>query len=758
MRIRFLGAAGTVTGSRTLVRRGETSLLVDCGMFQGFKALRLRNREPLPGVMPFDIDAVVLTHAHLDHCGWLPVLVKRGFRGPVYCTEATRDLCRLILMDAARIQEEDARYANRKGFSRHSPAEPLFGERDAQEALSLMQPLSWGVDHPVGEELSIRLSGAGHILGASSVLIRGGERSVLFSGDLGRSTDILMPPPAAPPQADVVVQESTYGSGVHDSEDPIGALGKVIRRTAGRRGVVLIPAFSVGRSQGILRAIQELKQAGTIPRGLPVLLDSPMAVNATDLYVRHANQHLIPDDEGLTLWDGVELIRSRRASKAINRRAPPYVLISAAGMLTGGRVLHHLARLAPRGPNALVFVGYQAGGTRGARIVAGERTVRLHGQQVPIGCEVLSIGGFSAHADSDELLDWLRGMPEPPCRVVLNHGETESSDAYRIKLEQELGWQVSIARDGDEFDIEDLVAGRAEPVAVAPRPRPESLLNTEARLTAVLASPAYLRADQDTAFLDREDMTAVRLMLEFMKADTVLHERAIEDTLVVWGGTRIRPKGESMARVARARTELEADPLAPDAAARLDVTERLLARAQYFDEAVELGRLASTEELPDGRKLIVVTGGGPGIMEAANRGAFEAGADSVGLNITLPREQTPNPYVSADLCLQFRYFALRKMQFVERARALVVFPGGFGTLDELCGVLCLMQTGKLPVIPVVLVGRDFWDRALNADFLAAEGLIGPHDGELIRRADSAAEAWAIIKAFYGRGPDDDDDS
>lgn len=748
MRIRFMGAAGTVTGSRTLVRQGSTSLLVDCGMFQGYKPLRLRNWEPLP-VDPATIDAVVLTHAHLDHSGWLPVLVRQGFSGPVLCTPATRDLCRLILMDSARINEEDANYANRKGFSRHSPAKPLFSEADARDALALMQPVRWDEELEVGE-LRVRLSGAGHILGASSVRVAGGGRSVLFSGDLGRSDDLLMPAPASPQAADVVVQECTYGRGLHSGDDPVAALGEVIARTAARRGVVLVPAFSVGRSQAIMRAIQLLKQRGSIPQALPVLLDSPMAVNATELYERYAHEHLLEPADGASLWDGVQLVRQRRASKAIARRRGPYVLISAAGMLTGGRVLHHLARIAPRGPNALVFVGYQAAGTRGARILAGERTIRLHGQQVSIGCEVVEIDGFSAHADQDELLGWLKGLPEPPRQVILNHGEPHSADAYRVRIEEELGWECSVARDGDDLDIDALAEGRQTvPLTVPPRQRPDAQLNTELRLRRVLASPSYLRADQDAAFLDREDLTAVRLMLEYLKVDTVLAEREITDTLVVWGGTRIREDGESQLRVARARGELEKDPQDAEAAERLAVTERLLARSGAYEEARKLAKLASTEPLPDGRTLTVVTGGGPGIMEAANRGAFEAGADTVGLNVTLPREQVPNPFISPDLCLQFRYFALRKMHFLERARALVVFPGGFGTLDELATALCLMQTGKMPVAPIVLVGREFWSKALDVDFLAAQGLISPDDGELLRRADSAEEAWALVKAFYG---------
>lgn len=750
MRLRFLGAAGTVTGSRTLVSTEHTAVLLDCGMFQGFKALRLRNWEPLP-FDPEILDAVVLTHAHLDHSGWLPVLVRQGWRGPVLCTEATRDLCRLILMDSARLHEEDAAYANRKGFSRHSPAMPLFTEQDAKDSLDLFEPIRWDEERPIGDDLTLSLRAAGHILGASSALLASDRAKVLFSGDLGRDHDVLMLPPAPPQEADVVVQECTYGRRVHEDEDPVGQLGEVIARVAARRGVVLVPAFSVGRSQALMRAIQMLKQQGVIPAGLPVLVDSPMAVDATGLYERYSHEHLLQPEDGASMWHGVELVRQRMASKAIARRHPPYVLISAAGMLTGGRVLHHLARIAPRGPNALVFVGYQAAGTRGARILAGERTVRLHGLQVPIGCEIVDIDGFSAHADQDELLGWLRRLPRPPRQVVLNHGEADSADAYRVRVEEELGWDCTVARDGEEIDVLALLEGRPATQAAVPKPRPEALLTTEVRLRRVLASPTYLRADQDTAFLDRPDLTSVRLMLEYMKVDAILRERGIDDTLVVWGGTRIVAQPEAEARLLRARKELEDDPEAADAIAAVQTAERQAGLSHFYDEARKLARLACSEPLPDGRTLTVVTGGGPGIMEAANRGAFECGASTVGLNVTLPREQVPNPFVTADLALQFRYFALRKMHFLERARALVVFPGGFGTLDELATALCLMQTGKMDVTPIVLMGREFWGRVLDTAFLAEQGLVDADDLDLLRYADSAGEAWEIVRAFWGQG-------
>ena len=460
MRIRFLGGAGTVTGSRTLVTSGETQVLVDCGLFQGFKVLRERNWARLEAD-PGRLRAVLLTHGHLDHSGWVPRLVKQGFAGPVYCTDATAELLGILWRDAGRIQEEDAEYANRKGFARHEPALPLYTEEDAENALERIVPVSWATPLEVGP-LRASFHRVGHILGAACVRIEDDSTSVLFSGDLGRDADLLMRAPAAPPAAEFAVLESTYGSRSHSDLDVLAQLSEVVRRTVERRGALLIPSFAVGRAQGVLWALHVLQERGEIP-DVPLLLDSPMATNTTELYLRHAKELRVPPAELDRLCDDVRFVRTTDESKALNFERPPYVLVSASGMLTGGRVLHHLARLAGDRRSTVLFVGYQAPGTRGDRLVRGAETVRLHGRDMDVRCEVAQIDGFSAHADADELLAWIARMPQVPRRVWLNHGEPEGADALRMRVRDELGWDATAACEGCEWDLDDLVARGVAP-------------------------------------------------------------------------------------------------------------------------------------------------------------------------------------------------------------------------------------------------------------------------------------------------------
>ncbi|RME27906.1 MAG: MBL fold metallo-hydrolase [Deltaproteobacteria bacterium] len=463
MRIRFLGAAGTVTGSRTLVTRDQTRLLVDCGMFQGYKQLRLRNWQSLE-VDPASLDAVVLTHAHIDHSGWLPALVRDGFHGPIHCTAGTAELLRILLPDSGRIQEEDAAYANRKGHTRHRPARPMYTEQDALRSLRQVVPHGWQDPVTVGP-LSVRFHRVGHILGAASVRVADADTDILFSGDIGRDDDLVMLPPATPPAADHVVVESTYGNRHHAHVDILGALKEVVGRTVERGGVVLIPAFAVGRAQAVLWALHVLVDRGEIPR-VPTFLDSPMAVDTTRLYRPHADDLRLSPDQITALCEGVTLSRSLDESKAINDVQGPAIIVAASGMLTGGRILHHIAQRAPAKRNTLLFVGYQAPGTRGARLLAGERRIKIHGQYVKVRCEVASIDGLSAHADCDGLMGWMRRLPTPPRRVWVNHGDPESVDALRVRIGEELGWAVEPAVEGLEWDL----AAGGPPVRVGPEP------------------------------------------------------------------------------------------------------------------------------------------------------------------------------------------------------------------------------------------------------------------------------------------------
>ncbi|VTU44619.1 MBL fold metallo-hydrolase [Variovorax sp. RA8] len=451
MKLDFLGAAGTVTGSKTLVTNEGKQLLVDCGLFQGYKNLRAMNWEPFP-FEPTKLDAVVLTHAHLDHAGALPLLVKRGFRGPVFATPSTIDVCRVLLPDSARIQEEDAEYANRHKLSRHQPALPLYSEEDAQRALRRLEPLPLEQRGDVTGGMQLRLRQAGHILGASSVELTAGDTTVLFSGDLGRPDDRIMRAPLPIARADHVVIESTYGDRLHDMQDVEAALGEVIRRTAARGGIVVVPAFAVGRAQALLYAIYRLKTRAAIP-DLPIFLSSPMAIDLTEIYHRHRAEHRLSVEQCSGMCQVAKMTRTVDESRALNSLRYPAVIVSASGMATGGRVLHHLKALGPDRRNTIVFAGYQAGGTRGARLLAGERRLRIHGEDVTINAEVVSLPGMSAHADAEQLVQWLATAPQPPRGIYLNHGEPGPADALRQRIERELGWLATVPRLGQSVEV-----------------------------------------------------------------------------------------------------------------------------------------------------------------------------------------------------------------------------------------------------------------------------------------------------------------
>lgn len=442
MQVQFLGATGTVTGSKYLVRHGQHKLLVDCGLFQGFKQLRLRNWAPLP-VDPGEIDAVILTHAHIDHSGYLPLLARQGFRGRVYCTAATRDLCRIMLPDSGGLQEEEAQYRNRHHLSKHDPALPLYTREDAQRCLQQFEAVPWGEAwHPVpGLKSSLRV--AGHMPGAASVLLDDGHSTLLFSGDLGRPADLLLRPPEAIAEADHLVVESTYGNRIHADNDPLEQLAEVIKRTAARGGAVIVPAFAVGRAQALLLAIATLKQRGEIPR-LPVYLNSPMAAQATEVFLRHGDELVLSPQQRHALATAAEVVGTTQESRELNTRRGPMVIVAGSGMATGGRVAHHIQSFAPDHRNTILLSGFQAGGTRGAALAAGERTVRIHGHDVPVRCEVAQLDALSAHADAQELEGWLAGMKRAPRRTFITHGEPVAADALRARIERHLGWTTQV--------------------------------------------------------------------------------------------------------------------------------------------------------------------------------------------------------------------------------------------------------------------------------------------------------------------------
>lgn len=453
-RIHFWGAAETVTGSKYLVEAHGKRILVDCGMFQGLKKLRVRNWKPLP--VPADsIDAVLLTHAHIDHTGYLPRLVKEGFEGPVYCTPATLDLAQILLRDAAYLQEEDAKRANKYGYTRHSPAEPLFGRADAERALTLFEPVDFsGPDDRLmlDEDIGVHFRPVGHILGAASITLEIDGTSLVFSGDVGRPNDPVMKAPQTLRKADILILESTYGDRRHHELDLAADLADVINRTVERSGIVLIPAFAVGRSQAIMHVIAGLKSEHRIP-DVPVFLNSPMAINASKLYCRRHDEHRLTDDQCEEMCAGVTYVRDASDSRALNGRLEPAIIISASGMVTGGRVLHHIKAFGPHAKNTILFCGYQAAGTRGEALVHGAHEVKIHGEYVPIHAEVVSLQGLSAHADYAELGDWLETLERAPQRIFLTHGEPSSQDAFRRYLADRFGWEVEIPALWDVVEV-----------------------------------------------------------------------------------------------------------------------------------------------------------------------------------------------------------------------------------------------------------------------------------------------------------------
>lgn len=447
----FLGGSGTVTGSKFLLEWEGRHVLVDCGLFQGHRDLRERNWQHFP-ISPRKIDAVILTHAHLDHSGYLPALVRDGFNGPIFATSGTVDLCGLLLRDSAHLMEEEARFANRRGYSRHHPAEPLYNAKDAERALDQLRAIDWATETELTTGITAMLRPAGHIVGAATVELHVGSRVIVFSGDVGRYGSETMLDPAPVTHADYLLIESTYGNRLHDRSSPLDALAAIVDRTTQRGGTVIIPSFAVGRAQSLLFYFSELKKAGRLGH-VQVFLNSPMAIDASELMCAHAGDHRLTGDQCRRACEDVTYIRDAEDSKKLVRDTTPKVVISASGMATGGRILHHLAQGAPDPRNAIILPGFMAAGTRGAALRDGASELRIFGQTVPVRAEVVNLEMMSAHGDRNDLLKWLHNFRQPPKHTYVVHGEPESSEAMSSAIEKELHWTTSVPSHGQVVDL-----------------------------------------------------------------------------------------------------------------------------------------------------------------------------------------------------------------------------------------------------------------------------------------------------------------
>jgi metallo-beta-lactamase family protein len=452
----FLGAAGTVTGSKHLLDFGDRRVLVDCGLFQGLKELRLRNWAPFP----FDaakIDAVVLTHAHLDHCGYLPRLVSQGFRGRIFCTPGTRDLCTIVLPDSAHLQEEEARFANKRGYSKHKPSLPLYTQLDAARTLTQLQPVGYNRPVPIVPGVEVEFINAGHLLGSAYARLTIGERTVLFGGDLGRYSRPVLPDPVSVDRADIVLVESTYGDRLHEPDDDGERLAAIINSSVKRGGKLIIPSFAIGRVEEVLYWLRRLEEQKRIPV-LPVYVDSPMAAAALQFYkerIGELDPELNQNFRNVCVFctARMKIVETGEQSKGVTASREPSIVIAASGMATGGRVLHHLAAALPDAKNTVLFVGYQAAGTRGRSLCDGAKEIKIHGQQVPIAAAIERIDSMSAHADAAEIMRWLSGFSKPPAMTYLVHGEPVPLQALAARIQSELHWPVHIAQHMERVEL-----------------------------------------------------------------------------------------------------------------------------------------------------------------------------------------------------------------------------------------------------------------------------------------------------------------
>lgn len=442
--IQFLGGVGTVTGSKYLITCESQKVLIDCGLFQGVKDLRLQNTSPLP-INPKELDAVVLTHAHLDHSGYIPLLVKNGFRRPIYCTAPTRDLAKIILLDSAHIQEEDADYANKAGHTKHSPALPLYTVQDARNSLPLFKSIKENCWTEILPNWAIRLRASGHILGSAFIELKVGGKTIVFSGDLGRTEPLILRAPCVLKEADYLLIESTYGDRNHSHESPLKALAAITLETLERKGHLLIPSFAIGRTQDLLYLFSLLRKDQKIP-DIPIFLDSPLGINATEIFTEYPTWHALNAREVKSLCEVGIMVKSKQQSKELFQQKHSSIVIAGSGMISGGRILHHLSKRLPDPRNTVLLTGFQAMGTRGRFLQERASELKIHGQYIPVRSQVKEISSLSAHADQREILNWLKNFESRPKKTFIVHGEPHSADALRVRIQDHLGWECYVPK------------------------------------------------------------------------------------------------------------------------------------------------------------------------------------------------------------------------------------------------------------------------------------------------------------------------
>lgn len=705
LNLTFLGANRNVTGSRYCLEAGNTKLMIDCGMVQEREFLA-RNWKPCP-IPAQDMDAIALTHAHVDHVGLIPKFVKDGFRGPIYATEPTVDLAELMLRDAARIQEEDAKYKKRRhrkeGRKGPRPEVPLFTDHDVDDALRLFSGIRYDAPTTVGDGITVTWRDAGHILGSASLEVAAAERRLertfIFSGDLGQPGKPLIGDPTYFERADYVVMESTYGDRDHPPHQGMEEqLERIVNQTLSRGGNLVIPVFAVERAQEMTYFLSRLSHGGRIP-DVPIFLDSPMAYDATEIFRKYESwlddetRALIKADEPPLRFPGFKLVRTTEQSKAINRLDTPCIIMAPAGMCQAGRIKHHLRANLGRADSTILFVGFQARGTLGRRLLSGEEEVRIHGRQFRVAAQIEQMFGLSGHADRTGLLTWLEHFRQPPRKVFLTHGEEDAALSMQKAVQEKLGFDVSVPDYGDMFEVED---------------DGPSLIGVE-NTSSFVKHPQVARSEQTSA-----DDVKKSLRPELGSSQTFPPSVEHPD-LEFLDSVKRRPVSflhEDPWRVLRIQS---------DTIQGIEVMSRALqgrrraiavfgsSRLPTSDPAYQFAR--KTCRLLGERGFAIITGGGPGIMEAANRGAQDAESLSIGLNIRLQHEQPSNAFCDASYTCH--YFFVRKMMFAKYSRGFLIFPGGFGTLDELFESLTLIQTGKLAEFPVVLAGSEYWKPAID---------------------------------------------